>query len=484
MTDWKEIAKRAEDILRNLSSIPPIKLEGQTLEVKGWCSNDKELSEEIAEAAACLANAEGGMVWAGVRDKDIAPQCFRPCPYDNVNPAWVEERISVLTKPVVTCRAFWLRDLISGLERATEGSVIVVAVPKTSSPELHKFQGVCRKRRDDDCPIEYATSADDYSDKVVPDVGPEAVDQPTLSEILQAIPGSSRYAIGGIDFLRNARLVRSEPFYGHAELLTMAGLLLTGKPAVIAEKVPQAQISFSYLDRSGLSKMERTETLNVFQSVRICKEELSGKVAVDEETIHESIVNSLLHREYRAKAITRITLSEDRLLFENPGSLIGGLTPDNLIRAHPIYRNFRLAEAARQVGLCRKFGDGIDRMYFNCLSRGLDIPFITATQDSFRIALSVKANSAFAKFVRSRAESLDNLDRIIVIKALHFKEEATIAELARSLQRTEEETADILAEMVRLNMVERKNSDVMLAVGLKRDLRLFEPEGGQLDLGF
>jgi len=483
LTRREGLIQPVKDFLERVHSAPPCTLEGQTLEVKGWCSNPKELSREIAGAAACLANADGEIIVVGVLDKKAAPSCFKSCPYEDVNPDWIEERVSVLTRPPVTCRAYWIRELMPELAPATEGSLIVVGVPRTTSLEMHKFGGVCYKRKDDECPVEYSTSADDYSDILIPSLTAEEVDPGSLAEILGKFPASVRHGMTGLDFLRNAGLVRRDPQCEQdKDVLTVAGLLLLGKPATIARTLPHAQAAFSFLDHSGLSKGGRTETLNIFQAIPRFVKELQGVWPLHAETLHEVLVNALIHRDYRAKAIMEITVSDEQISFQNPGSLLGGLTPQNLIRAHPIYRNFRLAEAARQVGLCRKYGDGIDRIYYNCLSSGLDFPLISTDADSFRISLSPNPHSAFAKFVSFRSQALDNLDRIIVIKTLYVRARATLQELSLALQRTPDEAQRVLNDMKKLNMIDGDDSAFVLTACVRQDIKSFEPEARQTSL--
>ena len=61
-------------------------LESQTLEVKGWCRDEKDLAREISEAAVCLANGDGGLVLVGVDDKKLGDAAITRCPYPVLRP--------------------------------------------------------------------------------------------------------------------------------------------------------------------------------------------------------------------------------------------------------------------------------------------------------------------------------------------------------------------------------------------------------------
>jgi predicted HTH transcriptional regulator len=314
---------------------------------------------------------------------------------------------------------------------------------------------------------------------IVPDLGLNALDPASVAAALNTF----RHGINDSDFLRNAGLIRTETAYGSSEeLITVAGLLLLGRPEAIRAKIPQAQFAISSTGAGGLSSTVKTETLNVLQAVAHCSEELAGKLPIDGETLHEILINAFMHRDYREKAITRITISDEEISFENPGALLAGLRPDNLLRAQPIYRNFRLAEGARQAGLCRKYGDGIDRIYYNSLSRGLDFPLIISDGDSFKITFSTHANTAFAQFVRGRSEKLDNLDFIIVLKLLQVRETCTIQDAASSLQRSIAESKKVLDQMSAENMIVADRNVYYFTPSLRSDLKIFDPDKRQMNL--
>jgi len=44
-----------ENLLAKVGDCPAGNLETQTLEFKGWCRDEKELSQKVSEAAVCLA---------------------------------------------------------------------------------------------------------------------------------------------------------------------------------------------------------------------------------------------------------------------------------------------------------------------------------------------------------------------------------------------------------------------------------------------
>jgi hypothetical protein len=72
------------DILVQPCAQDPEVVESSSLEIKNWSNDDKELPEKVSEAAACLANWEGGAVLIGVGPSRYSPQRFSPCPYPNV----------------------------------------------------------------------------------------------------------------------------------------------------------------------------------------------------------------------------------------------------------------------------------------------------------------------------------------------------------------------------------------------------------------
>jgi hypothetical protein len=74
-------------------------VESEQIEIKGWCNNDRELADKVAEACACLANTSGGFVIVGVADGVNAGSKFSVCPYSEVNTGWFQTNVYNRTRP-------------------------------------------------------------------------------------------------------------------------------------------------------------------------------------------------------------------------------------------------------------------------------------------------------------------------------------------------------------------------------------------------
>ena len=153
------------NVLQELNQCPAGRLETQTLEFKGWCRDEKELSYEISEAVVCLANTEGGLIIAGVDDKKTGAAAISRCPYPSLTVDWMRMRIRDLTKPPVQCHVTRLGNLLQNLCDTPSGDLFIVEVSKTTHPSGHRtHRGISLIRTNTECRPEYLVDNDDYSD--------------------------------------------------------------------------------------------------------------------------------------------------------------------------------------------------------------------------------------------------------------------------------------------------------------------------------
>lgn len=90
--DPHSIIKHSGTLLVQLSDQSSDAVESQKLEIKSWCHDDRQLADKVGEAAAFLANTDGGIVLVGVDDKRIGRDKFSPCLHRGLTPEWLVQR--------------------------------------------------------------------------------------------------------------------------------------------------------------------------------------------------------------------------------------------------------------------------------------------------------------------------------------------------------------------------------------------------------
>ncbi len=80
--------------------------------------------------------------------------------------------------------------------------------------------------------------------------------------------------------------------------------------------------------------------------------------------LRELLLNSVIHNDYRNPTDIMIKIFDDHIRFINPGNLMGGLKPEDLMRGDyiAVHRNKLLAEAFYLRGDIEKFGTGFFRI--------------------------------------------------------------------------------------------------------------------------
>ncbi|MEA1928817.1 MAG: ATP-binding protein [Candidatus Auribacterota bacterium] len=108
-----------------------------------------------------------------------------------------------------------------------------------------------------------------------------------------------------------------------------------------------------------------------------------------EEALRESLINALVHRDYRATAYIQIHIFHDRLEIINPGGLVPGVTLKELGRiSRP--RNPLLFALLHRMELVEHIGSGIKRIKESMRDYRLSPPKIEAGADWFSITFKRK----------------------------------------------------------------------------------------------
>ena len=453
--------------------------------MKGWCESEKHLVEKFAEAVSCLANAQGGAVIVGVESDLTGVHKFSCCRYPNVNAGWISARIQDMTVPPVGCEVFDLTGLLDDIGIANANAFGISIPRKTYLGQHFTVKGVSKIRRGKDCKPYLTTAEDDRTGTFVQDI---TIADLSLTSIAWAqARHRSTFQTGGTscdtaEFLSRARLV--EPFLIDGETepryrVRLAALILFGKQTAIARHVPFFETIVTFGPNTNTVRLQKN-LVETMKELVFSDSALLGDYspAIPTPTVQELLINAYVHRCWRTPAPVMIDVTTE-FAVHNPGGLLPGLSPGNLLYCIPQYRNFTLAEAARFIGLCDKIGHGINVVFDSVVSGGFPFPEFASDHDNFHAHISLTRRAEFAEFVRRRAASLGNLDEILALRFCWDQTDPiSIDELRNVLQRDTKTTRAVLEAMCSKNMIEsvdQSQTMFQLTSTMRRDiLTVFE----------
>jgi ATP-dependent DNA helicase RecG len=449
-------------------------VESEQLEIKGWCRDERELAEKVAEACACIANTSGGFVLVGIADDNKSHGKFSPCPHRCVSTAWLQTSVHNLTQPPVEVIPFDASGVLAEIVAGAGSNLYALRVPRTRYISGHiTTKGVAKIRIGKECQPQYIAQ-DDRTGAAVPGL---SLDDLSVSSIDWGIIQHQRHFKTSatwetrLEFLEQERLAKL-PIEACSEQveISLAALLLFGKAAAIKRHVP-------YFETVILTEREpiRIQKNVIDSAVDLCIGQnsiLQTRIPqVPAVVLKEVVVNAFIHRCYRTPGPIVIGISKmDGLEIKNPGALLTGTSIKNLIYGVPVYRNLLLADGARFVGLCDKIGRGIDLIFDGVLSEGLGFPEFDSGDNLFTARIPLTGSPEFKEFLRKRGEILGNLDHVIVLRVLWGKGYASLDDLCMSTQRRSEYAKRLLDEMCKKNMIEAVDQFYRLAPGVRQDI--------------
>jgi ATP-dependent DNA helicase RecG len=199
-----------------------------------------------------------------------------------------------------------------------------------------------------------------------------------------------------------------------------AALILLGKRDALRNYLPNAQVTIEYrLHHSMIpftARREFQESLftmmdkvwayinqpasNPLLHVRH-KFTIYDIPAFNEDVIREAVLNAVGHRIWQYQSDVVIKQYPDSINIINAGGFPYGVTKDNILIISSQARNKRVMEVLEKTGQVERAGQGVDKMYYNCLMEGKPLPDYSHTDD-YQVDLCLQAkivDEAFYIFV-------------------------------------------------------------------------------------
>ena len=454
------------EILARLDGSPADALESDRLEFKSWepaPGDRKRRVRALREAVVAMANASGGTIVLGVADRkttraeaihgvgDLDGDVLRRDIYDGTDPHILVDLESL---------------------DAPEGRLLVLRVPRGIPPHT-TTDGVARIRIGKDSkPLTGSHLALLASTRAGLDPTAQLMGDAQFTDLDPAQLGRLREEIvsnesdSGLARLSDRRLLEALGLAAGSDL-TLAAILLLGKPAALARFAPTHD--FIFVRRADDTRYEarrdfRAPLLQTLDEVVELVRNQSGLTTVSVSGLRdleipdvgpwvarEAILNAVTHRDYFPRQSVLVSLYPDRLEVTSPGGFPGGVTAENVIRHPPVRRNSLLANVFRDIGLVDRVGQGVDRIYTELLRAGKHRPYYGGASDFVRLTLPTRTDPTVVRFLASenRRGSRFGLDDLLVFDALREVAEIDRWSAARVLQTDEVEAARRLASLRR-----------------------------------
>lgn len=177
-----------------------------------------------------------------------------------------------------------------------------------------------------------------------------------------------------------------------------------------------------------------------------------------EIALREAIMNAVCHADYKIPSPIMVKHYEDKVEITNPGSFIGGITPDNILHHPPVSRNLLLVNALLKLRLVNRSSLGISRMYQSLLSEGKEPPIIQESGESVIVTFTrCKFNPNFRSFIEkeSRSGHIFTVDELIILRYLLYHREMETSTATKICQRDERTMLGELCDMEFHGYVER-----------------------------
>jgi ATP-dependent DNA helicase RecG len=255
---------------------------------------------------------------------------------------------------------------------------------------------------------------------------------------------------------------------------TRAGVLLAGAETSIRQHIPgyvwthlRMQTDTRYTDRADgrdalpVALFRLIDRINADNPIATLEHGMFHFEyrTYPEIALREALLNALCHADFRIAGPILVKQFPDRLEISNPGGFIAGITPDNILHRQPAARNPLLVDALAKLRLVNRSNLGIGRMFEALLIEGKEPPLIQETGESVTVTFRRRDFSpAFRLFVaeENRAGHSFSVDYLLVLQYLMHHPEIDTATAARTCQRSESLTRDILTDMEqRLAYLER-----------------------------
>lgn len=353
---------------------------------------------------AALANERGGRLVFGMKDK---------YPHDVVGSSFAIGELGALEDAIyekMQIRVHIEEQFEPSLDVEDRRRVVIFNVPSRPVGKMMKFEGVplmrtgesLREMSDEEMFKILSEQEPDFSAKeckglTFEDLDPRAIEimkqkYAEKNENSSFASVSDEQALSDLDLLIDGKL-------------NYAALVLLGNSKAIKKYMPKNNVVIEY--RNDPASIQYDDRIEIQEPLFLAIESvwsyinqpiLNPQVHISEnayifdikrfnkESIREAVLNAIAHRSMIVQNDVVIKVSPTELTITNAGGFPIGVDKSNVLTVNSTPRSKRLAEVLQKTGLVEKSGQGVDKMFTNCIMEAKPLPDFSAT-DNYQVNL-------------------------------------------------------------------------------------------------
>ena len=392
----------------------------------------KERRRCVLGYIVALANEKGGRLVLGMADK---------MPHTVVGSDFAQDKVGELTDEIY--ERVGIR--IEAPELYEDGKrVLVLSVPSRPIGRLLRFEGVplmrtgesLREMSDAEIFRILSEQEPDFSAKICEGLTIGDLDKEAIAEMKsqyarkQENPLFRTYpdeqVLSDLDLLKDGKL-------------NYAALILLGKPEAIRKYLPQNNIVVEFrMYHSMIQYTARKEfQLPLFIAIDKVWDYINQPASnpllhyndgpyifdipsFNKEAIREAILNACCHRSMLIQSDVVIKQYPDSITITNAGGFPSGVDINNILTVNSVPRSKLMSEILQKTGLVERSGQGVDKMFYNCIMEGKALPDYSGT-DPYQVSLTFKApvlDKDFVVFIRNEQSKRTPAEQLNVFELL------------------------------------------------------------------
>ena len=451
--------------------------ESVDIEFKSWVksSSMRERISLAVDELIAFANCNGGTVYFGVEDDGEVTGCT-----ENYDLQAIQESIYDKTRP----------PMFTEIEEIKYEGKIVIAISVESDGKTYATtDGRCLKRLgknskhfypDEMAHVYTIANTNDFSSRVIAESSADDINLMVVYALKEKLrlrdSGSTLPDLEDMAFLRDLKLIVDE---GATIKLTIAGLLFVGKDASIQRLLPQAEVIYLHYGKDNLE--EYNVRIDMKQPITTVLDRLTEKIQNDNKiesiqiglyrlevtefsikVFQEALLNALSHRDYQQQGAVYVKHYPDKIVIENPGGFLDGITADNIITHPSSPRNKLIAETLQSLRYVQRTGQGVDIIYKEMVTMGKPYPVYRVFNDAVQLTIgNVMEDPEFVKFVVNEQDSKKITFSLAQLMVLRYIAENRKIKLTEA-QITDDEAKKCCSDLMNLGLIEAAGKEYML----------------------